>query len=163
MNQTFAALAIGRRSIAAAIFTEESLHFWEVRSFQANAERAGNTTTSFLNWIIETFNIEAGGLELLSDGLETRSATLTHTVEELLNEHGIPVLKASESDLLEAYGEPCLQSRAALRQVAVTIFPQLKNPHASKELLDAAILGLHIQTERLLLRAEAESGNKPSP
>jgi hypothetical protein len=159
MNQIFAAISIGRRSIAAAIFKEENLHFWEVRSFQASAERARSTVASFLNWILETFNIEAGGLELLPENLETRATALTRDAEELLRDHGIPVLKASETDLFSAYGEPSLRSRAALRQVAGTIFPQLKNPKASKELLDAAILGLHLQTERLLLRVESESGN----
>jgi hypothetical protein len=34
------------------------------------------------------------------------------------------------------------------------MFPELNSPAAQKELLDASILGLYIQTERLLSAAE---------
>jgi hypothetical protein len=160
MNQNFVALSVSRRAIAAAIFSGEKLEFWQVRTFQATIDRANNTVTSFLNSIFQTFEIEAAGLEELPEDLQTRMALLNGLAENLLQKRGIPVLKASEADLFAAFGEPCLRSRAALRQVAGRILPQLKNPSASKELLDAAVLGLHIQTERLLLKAEQQTNQE---
>jgi hypothetical protein len=155
MNNKFAALSIGRRSIAVAIFSGTKLEFWQTRSFQANSERANNTVTAFLNWIVETFEIDSAGLEDFPQELQTRMACLARLAESLLREHGIPVLKANEVDLLGAYGEPPLSSRAELRQRAVAMFPELNNPVAPKELLDASILGLYVQTETLLSAAAA--------
>jgi hypothetical protein len=150
IQKQFVALAIGRRSIAAAVFNGTKLEFWQVRSLQANAESAGNAVTAFLNWIISAFEIESAVLEELPQELQTRNAFLSRLAENQMRDHGIPVFKASEEDLLDAYGEPPLRTRAELRRRAATMFPQLNNPPAQKELLDAAVLGLYYQTERLL-------------
>src|SRR5258708_7300621 len=155
-NKKFAAFSIGRRSIAAAIFLGTKLEFWQARSFQANTERASNTVIAFLNWIIEAFEVESAALEDVPPELETRMASLSRLGETLLREHGIPVFKATEADLLSAYGEPALRSRDDLRRRAVAMFPDLDRAAGQKELLDASLLGLHIQTERLLSAAEQQ-------
>jgi hypothetical protein len=157
MNNKFVAFSIGRRSIAAAIFSGTKLEFWQTRSFQASTERANNTVTAFLNWIVVAFEIESAGLEDVPPELQTRMAALSGLAESLLRKHGIPVLKACEAELLSAYGEPPLRSRVELRRRAVVMFPELNSPAAQKELLDASILGLYIQTERLLSAAEQGS------
>lgn len=146
----FVSLSIGRRSIAAAFFSGAKLEFWQTRSFQANSESAGNAVAAFLNWIISAFEIESAVLEELPQELQTRNAFLSRLAADHMRDHGIPVFKASEADLLSAYGEPPLRMRAELRRRAVAMFPQLNNPPAQKELLDAAVLGLYYQTERLL-------------
>jgi len=109
-----------------------------------------------LNWMIETFEIESAVLEDLPPELQTRMASLSRLAEGLLREAGIPVLRATEAELLGAYGEPALRSRAELRRRALAMFPVLNSPATQKELLDASILGLYAQTERLLSAAEQE-------
>jgi len=150
IQNQFVSFSIGRRSIAAAVFKGAKLEFWQTRSFQSTAEGAGNAVTAFFNWIVSAFEIESAVLEELPQELQTRNAFLSRLVEDHMREHGIPIFKASEEDLLGAYGEPPLRTRAELRRRAVAMFPQLTNPPAQKELLDAAVLGLYYQTERLL-------------
>jgi hypothetical protein len=156
MSKQFIAFSIGRRSIAVAVFSGTNLEFWQTRSFQANADRASSTVTAFVNQMIETFEVESVALEDLPPELQTRMASLSHLAESLLRGAGIPVLKAGEADLLSAYGEPALRSRAELRHRAIVIFAVLNGPGTQKELLDAAILGLYCQTERLLSTANPE-------
>ncbi|HLJ27904.1 MAG TPA: hypothetical protein VKY85_14435 [Candidatus Angelobacter sp.] len=155
---TFVTFSIGRRYIAAAIFSGQKLEFSEVRSFQANTERAKNTVTAFINHIIQQFNIGSAGLEDIPESLQTRMAVLSRLSEQVLRDTGIPVAKATETELFDAYGEPPLRSRAALREVALAMFPQLKTESTQKERLDAAILGLHLQTEKLLSVASEALG-----
>lgn len=156
MNNKFASICIGRRSIAAAVFAGLKLDFWEVRSFQANTERAKISITAFVNSLTETMNIEAAGLPKIPEDLQTRMSHLTGQTKDLFQKRGIPVTLVDEQKLFEAYAEPPLKSRAALREIALSLFPELRSERSDKGLLDAAILGLYIQTERLLKAAESE-------
>jgi hypothetical protein len=150
MKNRFAAFVVGRRSVAAAVFEGLKLPFWQVRSFQANSDKAALAVAGFINYIIERCEIEAAGLEELPADLKTRMAELTDIVQNLLREHSIPVLTASDDVLFASYSHPPIYSRAVLRETALQIFPQLRESSSGKELLDAALLGLYFQSERLL-------------
>jgi hypothetical protein len=150
MRNKFAAFVVGRRSIAVAIFEGLKLSFWQVRSFQAKPDKASLAVTAFVNYVIERCEIEAGGIEEMPDDLRSRAAELTNLVEQLLRERSIPVSTATNRALFASYGHPPISSRAALREIAQHIFPQLRESSPSKELLDAVLFGLYFQTERLL-------------
>ena len=150
MKNRFAVFVVGRRSIAAAVFEGLKLSFWQVRSFQAKLDKAAVAVTAFANYIIERCEIEAAGLEELPADLKTRMAQLTDLVQQLLREHSIPVTAVPDDALFTAYSHPPIYSRAALREIALQVFPQLQGLSSGKELLDAALLGLYFQTERLL-------------
>ena len=141
---------VGRRSVAVAVFEGLKLSFWQVRSFQAKPDKASLAVTAFVNYIIERCEIEAGGIEEIPDGLMSRMAELTNLVEQLLRERSIPVSAATNDVLFASYSHPPISSRAVLRDIGQRIFPQLRESSSSKELLDAALLGLYFQTERLL-------------
>ena len=73
---------------------------------------------------------------------------LSGIVEGRLLEQGIPVWKVTDKELLEAYATPALTQKHDLRLIARSLWP-----HVAKEqlpALDAAIIGLYVQTERLL-------------
>lgn len=150
MKNRFAAFVVGRRSVAAAVFEDLKLSFWQVRSFQAKSDKAALAITGFTNYIIERCEIEAAGIEELPADLKTRMAELTGLLKQLLREHSIPVSAASNGTLFTAYSHPPIYSRAKLREIASQIFPQLRESSSGKELLDAALLGLYFQTEHLL-------------
>jgi len=150
MKDRFSAFVIGRRSVAAAVFENLKLSFWQVRSFQAKPDKAASAVTAFINFIIECCEIEAAGLEQMPTNLKTRMSELTNLAETLLREHSIPVSMASDDALFTSYSHPPIHSRAKLREIGSQIFPQLREPSSGKELLDAALLGLYFQTERLL-------------
>lgn len=149
MSNKFGAFVVGRRSIAAAVFKDQALHFWEVRSFHAKEEQATAAVTGFVNYIVERCEIGAAGLPDIQ-GLDTRMAILTKHVETILKGQGIPIFAASEETLFRSFSHPSVPSRALLRDVALILFPQLRGHSFGKELLDAAILGLYLQTERTL-------------
>lgn len=150
MKNRFAAFVVGRRSIAVGVFEGLRLSFWQVRSFHANPDKAALAVTAFVNYIVERCEIEAVGLEELPGSLRTRMADLTSVVQHLLRQHSLPVSTVSDDVLFTSYSYPPIYSRAVLRQIAVQIFPQLRDSSSGKELLDAAMLGLYCQTERLL-------------
>jgi hypothetical protein len=150
MRNRLAAFVVGRRSIAAAVFEGSKLSFWQVRSFQARHEKAISAVTAFVNYIIERCEIEAAGFEEVPADLKTRAADLTEFVQNLLREHSIPLLTTSGKTLFASYSHPPIYSRAALREIALQVFPQLRGFSSGKELQDAALLGLYFQTERLL-------------
>lgn len=150
MKNRFAVFVVGRRAIAAAVFEDLKLSFCQVRSFQANAEKAALAVTAFVNSIVERCAIEGAGLEELPTGLNNRMSGLTGVVQQLLREHSIPIATASDQMLFTAYSHPPIHSRTVLRGIATQIFPQLRDLSSGKELLDAALLGLYFQTERLL-------------
>ena len=50
-----------------------------------------------------------------------------------------------------AYGSPPVRSRNELRQIATVIWPVLAGTHARLFIQDAAVMGLHVQTERLFI------------
>jgi hypothetical protein len=150
MKNRFAAFVLGRRSIAAAVFEGLKLSFWQVRSFQAKPDKAASAVTGFINYIIERCEIDTAGIEELPADLKTRTGDLTNLVQSLLREHSIPVSTASDEMLFISYSYPPIYSRAVLREAALQLFPQLREFFSGKALLDAALLGLYFQTERLL-------------
>jgi hypothetical protein len=150
MKNRFVAFVVGRRSIAAAVFEGLKLSFWQVRSFQAKPDKAASAVTAFINFIIERCEIEAAGLEQMPASLKTRMSELTNLAQTLLREHGITVSMASDDALFISYSHPPIHSRAKLRETALQIFPHIRESSSGKELLDAALLGLYFQTERML-------------
>ena len=75
---------------------------------------------------------------------EFRLQTLEH-----LREEGIPMWQVDRPALLSAYGIPPIKTRQNLRQIAKSVWPALES--GSDALLDAALLGLYVQTERLFI------------
>jgi hypothetical protein len=53
--------------------------------------------------------------------------------------------------LLEGCGHPALKTRAEHREIATKVWPVLAGTHAKVFIQDAAVLGLHVQTERLFI------------
>jgi len=63
----------------------------------------------------------------------------------------LPIWEIPRVALLDGCGHPALKSRAQLREIATSIWPILAGTHAKSFIQDAAILGLHAQTERLFI------------
>jgi len=61
----------------------------------------------------------------------------------------LPLWEIPKTVLLEGCGHPPLKYRTPLREIATSIWPILAGTHAKVFIQDAAILGLHVQTERL--------------
>ena len=73
---------------------------------------------------------------------------LTGVVESLLRDRGIPIWKVTDKELLDSFATPALTQKHELRQIARSLWPQVGQEQLLA--LDAALIGLYVQTERLL-------------
>ena len=153
-NQTDRLLAIKveRRCIAVAIFIGTKLDFHDLRNLSSQPEKAEASAIGFLNWVIGSFEIESATLERMTNGNEIRRAVLNQAILNMLRASSIPVWEVGKRELLEAYGHPPLHTRLELRQAVEKILWSMFNTDKPDcQELDAALLGLHIQTERMFL------------
>ncbi len=160
MNHRLAAFSINRTSIACAIFSGVGLEFWQTKSLSTDTQAAYKDIANFIHETIEQCKITCTAIETLNAS-PTRDprAALLRCAAVLLQARKIPVTEVSEQTLLGSYGYPPPESRARLRQIAGEMFPQLDDFLYSEELLDAAALGLYVQTELLLESAEPKTSN----
>jgi hypothetical protein len=146
------AVKVERRSVAVAVFVNNALDFHDVRQLSSQADKAETTAIGFLNWVIGNFDIESAALERMANGNQIRRAVLNEAIIGMLRNVAIPVWEVNKSHLLEAYGYPPLRSRLELRQAAKAILWSMFNSDKpNNQEIDAATLGLHVQTERLFL------------
>ena len=151
MNElTLAALSFERRTVALAVFTNSHLENVLIRHLPEEMTKAMQSLTAFLNITIDLQHIQFMVLPLPTTGISKRAEMLNRTAVQTLRIAGIPLIQVSEQQLLESYGLPSLESREQLRRSARTIWPSLNNVKATHGSLDAALLGLHVQIERLL-------------
>jgi hypothetical protein len=146
------AVKIERRSIALALFVGTRLDFHGVRHLSSQADKAEGSAVGFLSWAIDNLEIGSAALERMTNGNEIRRAVLNLAVLDVLRGNAIPVWEVSKRALLETYGHPPLRSRIELRQaVQEILWARFNTDKPGRQELDAAALGLHVQTERLFL------------
>ncbi|SRR6266700_2790180 len=154
MPSKLAAFKIHRRAATVAIFSGRTLDFVDVHHLSNVPKVATETLSRFIGWIVENFHPEIAALALDESGDESegdrplRTQILTEIVERNLLEHGIPVWKVADSQLLESYAIPSLTQKHDLREIAASMWPYLAKEHVPA--VDAALIGLYVQVERLL-------------
>jgi len=146
------AIKIERRCIAVAVFVGTRLDYHGVRHLSSQADKAEASAIHFLHWVIENLEISSVALERMTNGSEIRRAVLNQAVLDMLRSNAIPVWEIGKRELLEGYGYPPLESRIKLREAAHTIlWSMFTTDKPDCQEIDAAALGLHVQTERLFL------------
>lgn len=145
-----AALAVDRRAVAVAVFVNRVLDFARLHHFGADADKAAQSTVGFVQWLREHFPISAFVLEYADPIATTRRALLSRAVAATAREHGYPVREVTTAELLSSFGHPALRARRELRQVVATIWPSLNVRECGQPCLDAAALGLFVQTQTAL-------------
>jgi hypothetical protein len=150
-NHKLVALKVDRRSVAAAVFSGRHLDYVQERQLATHPAKAEASTLGFVNWIVATFEIESVALEKVHAGTEIRRGQLAGAIRDTLRQSGISIWEFSKQDLFAAFGVPPLKSRRELREVTLAVWPILDGGSEKMGILDAAALGLFVQTERLLL------------
>lgn len=141
-----AAIKIERRSVAAAVFNGEHLDYTQVRQLSSSHEKAEASATGFVNWICGNFAIESAALESMPAASAIQRSVLTRSIITELRTSAITVWEVPKPQLLHAYGYPPPKARKELREAVHSIWPILNDDTG---VLDAAALGLYVQTERL--------------
>ncbi len=142
---------VERRAIAVAIFIGDHLEHSDSRQLSSVQGRAVSSAVGFIQWILERFQVDSAALESFDFGHEIQRRVLHDAIREILRDRMLPIWEVPRLELLEAHGYPSLKSRKELREIATSIWPVIAGTHAKVFIQDAAILGLHVQTERLFI------------
>ena len=145
------AIRIERRTVAAAIFRSGHLEYSDARQLSSSRDKAIASAAGFIEWLLDRFPVPFATLETIPNGHEIQRRALHDAVCRLLRERTLSICEVPRHELLEACGQPPLKTRSQLRAVATAIWPILAGTHAKLFIQDAAILGLHIQTQRLFI------------
>ena len=148
MQSNLAAFKIFRRSATAAIFSNRGLEFIDIKHLSNDPAKATEALNRFVGWILESFHPELSVLGTDEEDQKPRTAVLTGVVESLLRQQGIPIWKVTDKELLDSFAAPALTQKHELRQIARSLWPQVAKEQFLA--LDAALIGLYVQTERLL-------------
>jgi hypothetical protein len=144
-------IRIERRTVAAAIFYGGHLEYSDSRQLSSAHNKAEASAVGFIDWLLGRFPVEFATLESIFNGHDIQRRVLHDAICRKLRERALSIWEVPRMELLEACGHPPLKSRAQLREVATAIWPILDGTHAKLFIQDAAILGLHVQTERLFI------------
>jgi hypothetical protein len=147
MQSQLVALKIFRRTVTAAIFSGTRLQFLDLQHLSNDPNKASETLSRFVGWTLENFRPELAALSVEEEDDKPRAAMLAGLVEKQLLSHGVPVWKITDQEMLEAYASPALAQKHTLRLIARSIWPDVS---IKLPALDAALVGLFVQTERLL-------------
>jgi len=150
MKSKIAAIKVSRRSISGAIFIGQTLDYIDTQQMSNTPDAAAATVARFLSWIVENFRPEIVALAVDEEDQDQqlRAQALTKAAKKYLLRRGIPVWETADSQLLQSYAVPALTTKKDLREIARSMWPHIENEHLSE--LDAALVGLYVQTERLL-------------
>jgi hypothetical protein len=144
-------IRVERRAVAAAIFNGDHLEYADARQLSSARDKALSSAVGFINWMLERFPVESAALESIPNGHEFQRRILHETICQTLRDRILPIWEVPKIVLLEGCGQPPLKSRAELREVATSIWPILAGTHAKVFIQDAAMVGLHVQTERVFM------------
>jgi len=149
MTEKVVAVRTSRRLIGLAAFAGRQLHHADILQLSSSETTAQSSALGFVRRTISRFAVDAVAIET-PPNRDTRATALVRLVVYTLHREGVPVWKVELTDMLGAFGIPPLASRAQLRFVGASFWPILDGTGRRALVLDAALLGLYIQVERLL-------------
>ena len=148
-DQKLAALAVERRTVAVAFFRNSHIEDMLIRHLPADLPRAVNSLSVFLNQVLERNSIEHFAFARPTETASERQRQLSDVCIERARAVGVPFVEVNDADLFAAFGHPALKRREQVRMVGKMIWPSLDSKAATRSAVDAALLGLHAQVERL--------------
>jgi hypothetical protein len=148
MHSKFVVFKIFRRAATVAVFTGRNLDFVDIHHLSNVPKIASEALERFVGWIIENFHPQMAALAVDEEDRQPRAQMLTEHAERYLLSQGVPICKVTDGQLLESYAVPALTNKHDLRLIGHAMWPYLAARHVPA--LDAALIGLHVQTERLL-------------
>jgi hypothetical protein len=144
-------IRVERRAIALAIFDGGHLEHADARQLSSAQDKAVASAVGFVSWTLERFPVESAVFEEIPCANEVQRRVLHEAICKTVRDRMISIWEIPRNVLYGAWGRPPLKSRSEVRQIATAIWPVLAGTHARLFIQDAAILGLHVQTERLFI------------
>lgn len=144
-----AAIRIERRAVAVAILIGDHLKHADARQLSSSPDKALGSAAGFVTRFLEKFRCPSAALEIIPDGHEVQRTLVHRAVLRVLHLQAIGIVEVSKADLLAAFGYPPPRFRGEIRESISAIYPVLGQQFGAPWTLDAAALGLYVQTERL--------------
>lgn len=149
MGQRLATFKVTGSAVALALFADRELEYVELRHLMVDVGRATNTLRSFLGWTLEILKPNDAVVSA-AKGRDQKADRYMSFIREFLNNCGLPVREVSVDDLLNNYAIPPVRTKAQLAKVALGIWPHLRGRGLQYPMLEAAAMGLYVQTDRVL-------------
>lgn len=149
LNSKLAAFAVSRRCVGVAVFAGTHLDYTKTRTLSSSFERADESALSFVQWTISTFEVDSVALQLPQASRGMRPPVLYRLILEFFRREGIPVWEVNQRTLLAAFALPPPKKRHVVRAITRSFWPILSGEGDAAS-VDAAALGLYVQTQRLL-------------
>jgi hypothetical protein len=143
------AIRIERRCVATAVFTGRRLDAVRVRQLASDPVKAELSTAGFVRSIVGEFEIESAVLEHVSCPEDVQRTVLARAVSHQLRESAVSLMEVDRRRVAAAFGHPPLVTRQDVRDAVLRIWPQLTPRRGQLCVLDAAAMGLFVQTEHL--------------
>jgi hypothetical protein len=143
-----AAVKTNRHTIALAIFSGLQLKYVQSRRLPTSPTEAERSAIALVERISYAFPISSVAFEKTSDG--TQSANLAAQLARHFRDKAVPLTWIASQSVIESFTVPTVRKRHAIRQITAEIWPSLKMKNQHPTSLDAAALGLFVETERLL-------------
>jgi hypothetical protein len=148
MNSRLLAIKMTGRTAAAAVYFGRDLHYTELRQLAPDITQARDSLIGFISSLIEHFYIDSGAWEECPP--DTRALMLTASIIDLLREKDMLHWTIKKSVVMAAFGQVPFTRLHDLRQAVSGYWPHIIAEWGDDTWLDAAALGLYLQTERLL-------------
>ena len=161
MKEKLASVRIGRRTVAVAIFFGAHLEHAEVIRLSSDIGSALRRVPAIVQRLLDQFEVTTVALESSPIRAERRTSKLQEALVAQLRAGAIAIWPVAFADLCRHFSIAPVRTRHALRQLASKIFPGLGGNSQSSLDWDAALLGLHVQIERILSVIPNEWSNVP--
>ena len=148
MNSKLIVFTVTRRSISAAAFIGQFVEHLETLHLSADPQKALSSLSRVVSWAIEHFRPDSAAFSVSRVLRGERIRILKEQAETILRAAGVPIYQIEEDALLESYAAKKVESKAALRAIALSLWPQFTKKKNGA--LDAALAGFYFQVERLL-------------
>jgi hypothetical protein len=153
---TLAAFSAERRIAAIALFRGTHLEDIRLRHLPIDPSKASGSVRELITRSLENHRPEFVALSCPSTKAGKRIQIFCDVVKETASALGIPAIEVEDKTLMSAYGHPTLTRKEHVRRVGRAIWPSLNSSKSGRAAVDAATVGLYVQTERLFSQYEAQ-------
>jgi len=140
---------VTRRCLAAAYFVGTRLEHVELRRLDSNQDRAEGSLRSFINWLLSSLNVDLAVMKL-GDQTGATQKFLFDVAKQAFRNEAVMLEIVDGAELLQRCAQPPFRTVVAFRRSIASFWPVLTGGSAGRFRLDAAGLGIYVQTQRLV-------------
>ena len=145
-------IRVERRAVAAAIFRGDHLEYADARQLSSARDKALASAVGFINWMLNRFPVESAALESIPNGHEFQRRVIHDAIcADAAGPHVADLGDSQDCAARRVRSSAAQIPCSSFARLPPSIWPILGGTHAKVFIQDAAIFGLHVQTERLFI------------